>query len=95
MRSRYDGAPGKDAAMANTRQNRYQTERDATNAHVKKVQAEQARMAGKRPDVKGESMEFNAYMCNNGMHAQELAAKLTAGLDKVAFPVKNTVGDDS
>ncbi len=88
MKNRYDGAPGKDAAMQNNRQRRFEAEHNATSAHVKKVQAEQARHAGRAPDLKGESLEFNAYMCNNGEHAQELAREVTAGLDKVAFPVK-------
>lgn len=74
--------------MANIRQRRYEAEHNADNAHVKKVQGEQARMAGKMPDLKEASMEFNAYMCNNGEHAQELARDITKGLDKVAFPVK-------
>ncbi len=47
-----------------------------------------AKMAGRAPEMKGEAMEFNAYMCNNGEHAQELARDVTKGLDKVAFPVK-------
>lgn len=88
MKSRYDNAPGKDAAMANTRQNRMEAEHSANNAFVKKQQAELARHGGKPPMLKSESMEFNAYMCNNGMHAQELARDVTVGLDKVAFPVK-------
>lgn len=60
----------------------------ATNAFVKKVQAEQSKHGGVPPDLKSEAMEFNAYQCNNGEHAQELAREVTAGLDKVAFPVK-------
>lgn len=88
MKSRYDGAPGKEASIANVRQNRLEAEHSATNQFVKKVQNEQAKHGGRAPDLKGESMEFNAYMCNNGMHAQELAREITGGLDKVAFPVK-------
>lgn len=88
MKSRYDGAPGKDAGMANTRQKRYEAEHNATNQFVKKVQNEQARHAAKAPNLKGEAMEFNAYMCNDGEHAQELARDVTKGMDKVAFPVK-------
>lgn len=95
MKSRYDNAPGKDAAMQNTRQKRFESEHSSKDAFVKKVQAEQARHGGRAPNLKGESMEFNAYMCNNGMHAQELAAEITAGLDKVAFPVKGRSGSDS
>ncbi len=74
--------------MQNTRQKRFEAEHSAKNAFVKKVQAEQARHAGRPPKLKPESLEFNAYMCNNGMHAQELARDVTAGMDKVAFPLK-------
>lgn len=74
--------------MANRRQNRLQAEHNATDAFVKKVQNEQARHGGRMPNLKAEAMEFNAYQCNNGDHAQELARDITAGLDKVAFPVK-------
>jgi hypothetical protein len=94
MKSRYDGAPGKDAAMANVRQKRLEAEHSAKNAFVKKVQAEQARNAGRPPKLEAKSMEFNAYMCNNGEHAQRLAKSLTKGLDKVAYPVDGE-GDDS
>lgn len=88
MRDRYDGNPGKEAAIANTRQKRLEAEHNATDAFVKKTQAQQAKMAGQPPKLKGEAMEFNAYMCNNGEHAQELARDATKGLDKVAFPLK-------
>jgi len=88
MKDRYDGNPGKEAAIANTRQKRLESEHSANNAFVKKVQAEQDKYAGRKPDLKGEAMEFDAYMCNNGEHAQEFARSLTKGLDKVAFPVK-------
>lgn len=80
--------------MQNTRQRRFEAEHSAKDAFVKKVQAQQARNGGRAPDLKGESMEFNAYMCNNGEHAQMLGKKLTEGLDKVAFPVDGN-GDDS
>jgi hypothetical protein len=88
MKDRYDGNPGKEASMANTRQGRLEAEHRATNAFVKSVQAKQAVHAGRAPNLKGEAMEFNAYMCNNGMHAQELARDITKGIDPVAFPVK-------
>ena len=88
MRNRYDGAPGKDASMAMTRHKRHEAEHSATNAFVKRVQNEQARHGGRPPKLEAASMEFNAYMCNNGMHAQDLAVEITKGLDKVAFPVK-------
>lgn len=85
---RYDGNPGKENMIANVRQNRMEAEHSAKDQFVKKVQAAQAKHQGKAPDLKDEAMHFNAYMCNNGMHAQELAVDLTAGLDKVAFPVR-------
>jgi len=88
MKSRYDNAPGKDAAMANTRQSRHEAEHSARNAFVKKQQAELDKYAGRAPSMKAEAMEFNAYMCNDGEHAQELARECTKGMDKVAFPLK-------
>lgn len=88
MKNRYDGSPGKEAAIAKTRQNRHESEHSMTNQFVKKVQNQQAKHAGKIPNLRGESMEFNAYMCNNGEHAQELSKDITKGLDPVAFPVK-------
>lgn len=88
MKSRYDGSPGKDSVMANARQSRFQSEHAGKDAFVKKVQAAQAKNQGKTPNLKPEAMEFNAYQCNNGMHAQELARDLTSGMDKVAFPLK-------
>jgi len=94
MKSRYDGNPGKDAAIANVRQRRLEAEHSAKNQFVKKVQGEQARHAGRAPNLKGEAMEFNAYMCNNGAHAQMLAKEITRGLDPVAYPVDGE-GDDS
>ena len=88
MKSRYDNNPGKDAAMANTRQKRMEAEHSAKDAFVKKVQAEQSRHMGRAPNLKAEAMDFNAYMCNNGEHAQEVARDVTKGMDKVAFPLK-------
>ena len=88
MKDRYDGAPGKEKVIANVRQQRFEAEHSSKDAFVKKVQAAQAKHQGVPPDLKIEAMQFNAYMCNDGMHAQELAVKLTAGLDKVAFPVR-------
>ncbi len=88
MKDRYDGLKGKEAMIANRRQNRLESEHSANNQFVKKIQNEQAKYGAKEPNLKEESMHFNAYMCNNGMHAQEFGEKLTKGLDKVAFPVK-------
>lgn len=88
MKSRYDNAPGKDAAMANTRQNRFEAEHNEKDNFVKRVQNEQARHGGRAPKMMPEMMEFDAFMSNNGEHAQELAREITPGLDKVAFPVK-------
>lgn len=88
MKSRYDGNPGKEASIANVRQGRMESEHAAKDAFVKKQQAQLSMHAGKAPVLKGEAMEFNAYMCNNGEHAQELARDITVGMDKVAFPLK-------
>ncbi len=88
MKNRYDGSPGKEAAIANVRQNRFEAEHNATNQFVKKVQNEQAKHAGRPPKMNAEMMDFCAYMSNDGEHAQELAREITAGIDKVAFPVK-------
>jgi hypothetical protein len=88
MKSRYDMNPGKEAAIANTRQSRMEAEHSSKDAFVKKVQAAQAVHQGRAPNLKEEAMHFNAYQCNNGMHAQEVARDITVGLDKVAFPVK-------
>jgi hypothetical protein len=88
MMDRYDGLKGKESANANSRQRRLEAEHAAKDAFVKKSQAERARLAGKAPELKKEAEKFNAYMCNNGEHAQEFARSLTKGLDKSAFPVK-------
>lgn len=74
--------------MAKNRQNRFQSEHNANNAFVKSQQMQTASMSGRAPNLKGEAMNFNSYMCNDGEHAQDLAGKATAGLDKKAFPVK-------
>ena len=88
MKSRYDGTPGKEASMAKTRQGRLEAEHSATNNFVKKVQAQQSMNAGKSPNINPEMMDFCSYMSNNGEHAQELARKVTEGMDKTAFPLK-------
>ena len=94
MKGRYDGMGGKEATIASARHSRLEKEHSEKNAFVKKVQAEQSRHGGVSPKLKKEAMEFNAYMCNDGAHAQEFGKKLTAGLDKVAFPVDGE-GNDS
>lgn len=94
MKSRYDNMPGKEAGISNMRQRRLEAEHAGKNEFVKKVQNEQARHGGRAPDLKPESMHFNAYMCNNGVHAQKLGKELTKGLDPVAYPMDGE-GDDS
>lgn len=94
MKSRYDGAPGKDAAIHNVRQSRFESEHSAKNAFVKREQAALDKYAGKKPMLKNDMMEFNANMQNNGAWAQGFGKKLTKGLDPVAFPVDGE-GDDS
>jgi len=80
--------PGKENMVSNSRQARLEAEHSAKDAFVKKVQAQQAMHQGRAPVLKAEAMHFNAYQCNNGMHAQEVARDITKGLDKVAFPLK-------
>ena len=94
MKDRYDGAPGKEAAIANTRQRRYESEHAAKDAFVKREQAATQKYAGKRPNMPGDLMEFDANMQNTGQWAQGFAKKLTADIDHVAFPI-NGEGDDS
>jgi len=94
MKDRYDGAPGKDAAILNTRQGRYESQHSGKNAFVKREQAALDKYAGKKPIIKNEMLEFNANMQNNGAWAQDLGKKLTKGLDPVAYPVDGQ-GDDS
>lgn len=94
MKSRYDGAPGKDASLLNKRQSRYEAQHMGKNNFVKKEQAALDKYAGKKPDMKNDLMEFNANMQNTGKWAQDFGRKLTAGLDPVAFPVDG-MGDDS
>jgi len=94
MKDRYDGNPGKEAAIANTRQSRLQSQHSGKDNFVKAEQAATQKYAGKKPIMKADMFEFNANMQNNGAWAQDFGKKLTAGLDKVAFPV-NGQGDDS
>lgn len=94
MKDRYDGAPGKDAAILNKRQERYESEHSSKNEFVKRQQAEVRQYAGKKPMMKNALMEFNAQMQNTGEWAQGVGKRITAGLDKVAFPVDGE-GDDS
>lgn len=93
MKSRYDNAPGKESMIAKSRHSRLEAEHRAKNQFVKKVQAEQAAHGAKSPRLEGKAMNFNAYMCNNGEHAQDFGKKLTKGLDKVAFPVDGEGND--
>jgi len=94
MKDRYDGNPGKEAAIANTRQGRLESQHSAKNAFVRREQSAQGQYAGRKPMMKADMFEFNANMQNNGAWAQDFGKKLTSGLDKVAFPVDGT-GDDS
>jgi len=94
MKDRYDGNPGKEAAISNTRQSRLEGEHSRKNEFVKREQAGKDKYAGRKPMMKGDMFEFNANMQNTGEWAQNFGKKLTAGLDKVAFPVDGE-GDDS
>jgi hypothetical protein len=81
--------------MLNTRQSRMEAEHSSKNSFVKAEQAKQAKYAGQAPKMEERFMEFNAAQMNNGAHAQELAKKLTAGIDDVAFPVRGAVDPDA
>lgn len=94
FQDRYDGAPGKDAAIANVRQRRFESEHMRKNEFVKKQERETDKYAGRKPEMKADMFEFNANMQNTGAWAQQFGKKLTTGLDKVAFPVDGE-GDDS
>ena len=88
MKDRYDGNPSKDARMAKVRHERMEAEHNSKNEFVKRQQMEVKGMGGKSPDLRAASLDFDAYMCNTGEHAQEFARSLTKGLDKEAFPVR-------
>jgi len=94
MKDRYDGNPGKEAAIANVRQRRLESQHEGKDNFVKKQQRELDKYAGRKPDMKADMFEFNANMQNNGKWAQEFGKKLTSGIDHVAFPVDGQ-GDDS
>ena len=94
IKDRYDGNPGKDAAIANNRQSRLESEHSRKNAFVKSEQAKVRQYAGRKPMMKGELMMFNAEMQNSGAWAQGVGKRLTSGIDHVAFPVDGE-GDDS
>ncbi len=87
-RQDYTMRNGKDAAIARNRHRMEDAQHNASNQFVQKQQDAVKSMGGKPPELKDESMQFNAYMCNNGEHAQELARKLTSDIDHKAFPVK-------
>jgi hypothetical protein len=88
MRSRYDGVRGKEQMSQKSRQTRLEAEHNSNDAFVKKQQAALSKLAGKTPKLPAEAQKFNAYMCNTGAHAQEIARGLSKGMDKTAFPVK-------
>jgi hypothetical protein len=92
MKNRYDGAPGKDAAISNTRHKRFEAEHREKNAFVKREQAALSKYEGHNPVMSNELMEFNANMQNTGQWAQGFCDKLTEGLDKVAFPINEDPG---
>ncbi len=86
--NRYDNNPSKDVAMAKVRHRRMEEMHNEANAFVRKEQDAMKNMGGRAPALKEAAMNFNAYMCNDGMHAQELAREATKDLDKKAFPVR-------
>lgn len=60
---------------------------EAKNAFVKRQEDGMLTMMGVRPTVPAKMERFDAYMSNNGDSAQSFCDKLTAGIDKKAFPV--------
>ena len=60
---------------------------ESNNAFVRREQSRMKTMMGGRPKMKKEMEEFNAYMSNDGMNAEEFGRKLCKGLDD-AFPLK-------
>lgn len=60
----------------------------ANNEFVRKQQNEMRKKMGDKPKLSSDKTKFDAYMCNNGKHAQEFARELTKGIDHSAFPVK-------
>lgn len=59
----------------------------SNNAFVRAEQAKMRSKMGNKPAMPKAMEEFNAYMSNDGDHAQTFARGLTKGLDD-AFPVK-------
>jgi len=94
FKDRYDGNPGKEAAIANKRHSRLEAQHSAKDAFVKSEQSKVRQYAGRKPVLVGELMEFNANMQNTGEWAQEFGKRLTSGIDHIAFPVDGQ-GDDS
>jgi len=60
---------------------------ESNNHFVKREQEKLTKMMGNRPGAPKEMLEFNAYMSNDGAHAQESARKLCRDMDD-AFPLK-------
>jgi hypothetical protein len=88
MNDGYGKMNSRESVRANSRQKMMEAAHSSNNAFVRTHEAMTAVMGGKAPNLKEEAMHFNAYMCNNGEHAQDFARDLTAGLDKKAYPVK-------
>ena len=59
MKDRYDGAPGKEAAISNVRQRRFESEHSRKNEFVKKEQRNVDMYAGRKPEMKADMFEFN------------------------------------
>lgn len=60
---------------------------ESKNAFVKREQEVMKTMMGDRPKVPAEMKRFNAFMSNNEETSESFCEKLTAGIDKKAFPV--------
>jgi hypothetical protein len=64
-----------------------EAEHSANNEFVRRTQAEQAKYAGKNPNMGGLPKDYNAEMSNNGERTQSFGKKLTSKMDK-CYPVK-------
>lgn len=69
-------------------QKSYQAEHSSNDAFAKKRGQALAKEAGKLPKLGENQLRTDAYMCNNGKHAEAFTHKLVQGLDKSAYPVK-------
>lgn len=58
------------------------------NEFVRKLQAEQRKYMGNRPNLTEREKRFNAVMTNTGESARDFAKKALRGWDKLSYPIK-------